>query len=330
MTEVPEHRSEVRRGISLLIPVLDEEGSIPQLWEELGMLAARLRAERALALEVILIDDGSTDGTWDRMVALRADVPGLSLRCERFRANRGKSEALRRGIDVASHDLVAMMDGDLQDQPDQLLLMLDDLEHADLVVGHKQDRQDPLSKRLPSRIFNRVTSWVTGLRLHDHNCGLKLGRAEVFRAVPLYGEMHRYLAAIAHWEGFVVAERPVEHRPRLHGRSKFGLERYLRGALDLLTVVSLTRYRGRPGHLFGGVGALSAVVGSGVLAYLAFARLVLGQAIGARPLLLLGILLVTLGVQLVSLGILAELLQHQAYRRQRHDDRKDPSGWSGT
>ena len=316
-------------GLSLLIPVLDEEGSIPQLWEELCALAGRLNAERGLDLEVIFVDDGSTDATWERLSALRADIPGLTLRCERSRTNQGKSEALRRGIDVATHDLVAMMDGDLQDQPDQLLVMIGDLDHADLVVGHKQDRQDPLSKRLPSRVFNRITSWVTGLHLRDHNCGLKLGRAEVFRAVPLYGEMHRYLAAIAHWEGFVVAERPVEHRPRLHGRSKFGLERYLRGALDLLTVVSLTRYRGRPGHLFGGVGALSAVAGSGVLAYLAFARLVLGQPIGTRPLLLLGILLVTLGVQLVSLGILAELLQHQAYRRQRQDDRRNPGGWPG-
>ena len=307
------------RGLSVLIPLKDEEGSVPELWEELERFEQALLEQHGLALEVVFIDDGSVDGTWGALTGLQSDT--VALVTDRFRANRGKSEALRRALELSRYDLIATMDGDLQDKPDQLLLMLPDLDDADLVVGYKHDRQDPLSKRLPSKVFNRITSMVTGLRLRDHNCGLKLGRAEVFHAVPLYGEMHRYLAAIAHWEGFVVVERPVEHRPRLHGVSKFGLERYLRGALDLLTVVSLTRYRGRPGHLFGGVGAIFGLVGFGVLAFLAVSRLVFGQPIGTRPLLLFGVLLVTLGVQLVSLGILAELLTYQARRSRPPADR---------
>ena len=313
-------------GLSLLIPVMNEQDSIPQLWSEIEMLAVQLRSDYNLNLEVLFVDDGSSDGTWYALNELEVGMPGLTLVRERFRANRGKSAALRRAIDIASFDLIAMMDGDLQDRPDQLLGMLGDLESVDLVVGYKQDRQDPLSKRLPSRVFNRITSAVTGLRLHDHNCGLKLGHAEAFRSVPLYGEMHRFLAAIAHWEGFVVAERPVIHRRRVHGRSKFGLERYLRGAIDLLTVVSLTRYHGRPGHLFGGMGVLSTFSGIGVLGYLSFVRLGLGQPIGSRPLLLLGILLLTLGVQLVSLGILAELVQRQAFHSQRQRPTNNSTG----
>lgn len=300
------------RGLSILIPLKDEEGSILALWEELQEFSIALLERFGLQLEVVFIDDGSTDSTWEVLGSLASTSVGFVR--ERFRANRGKSPALHRAMELARFDLIATMDGDLQDKPDQLLLMLPDLSDADLVVGYKQDRKDPLSKRLPSRFFNRITGFVTGLALHDHNCGLKLGRHEVFASVPLYGEMHRYLAAIAHWAGFVVIERAVEHRPRIHGVSKFGLERYLRGAIDLLTVVSLTRFRGRPGHLFGGAGALAGLAGFFILAYLSGAKLFVGQSIGTRPLLILGGLLLALGVQLVSLGILAELITHQSYR----------------
>jgi glycosyltransferase involved in cell wall biosynthesis len=304
--------SETKPGLSILIPLKDEEGSIPALWAELQEFAVALMERFALPLEVVFVDDGSTDGTWQALNELEST--SISLIRDRFRANQGKSPALHRALERSTYDLIATMDGDLQDKPDQLLLMLPDLSDADLVVGYKQDRKDPLSKRLPSRVFNRITGFVTGLALHDHNCGLKLGQREVFTSVPLYGEMHRYLAAIAHWAGFTVIERPVEHRPRIHGVSKFGLERYLRGAIDLLTVVSLTRFRGRPGHLFGGAGALAGLAGFFILAYLSGAKLFFGQPIGPRPLLILGGLLLALGVQLVSLGILAELITHQSYR----------------
>jgi glycosyltransferase involved in cell wall biosynthesis len=299
-------------GLSILIPVKDEEGSIPGLWEELENFAVGLSEGFALPLEVVFVDDGSSDGTWHALNGLEST--SISLILNRFRANQGKSPALHRALELSNFDLIATMDGDLQDKPDQLLLMLPDLSEADLVVGYKKDRKDPLSKRLPSRVFNRITGFATGLALHDHNCGLKLGHREVFTSVPLYGEMHRYIAAIAHWAGFTVIERPVEHRPRIHGVSKFGLERYLRGAIDLLTVVSLTRFRGRPGHLFGGAGALVGLAGFSILAYLSSTKLFFAQAIGTRPLLFLGGLLLALGVQLVSLGILAELITHQSYR----------------
>jgi dolichol-phosphate mannosyltransferase len=183
-----------------------------------------------------------------------------------------------------------------------------DGERVDLVAGRKLHRKDSLGKRLPSWIFNAVTSFVTGLKLKDHNCGLKVGRRLVFEQLPLYGEMHRFLAAISHGKGFVVIEQPVQHRARQHGASKFGVERFARGALDLLTVVMLTRYDHRPGHLFGGIGLALGTLGMALLVYLSSLWLFFDQAIGNRPLLLLGALLVLLSAQLISLGVLAELL----------------------
>jgi glycosyltransferase involved in cell wall biosynthesis len=297
--------------LSVLVPVKDEVGSIDQLVDEVVATLSPDEGPKPIEeWELILVDDGSSDGSWEAMEK-RTTADGR-VRALRLRRNFGKSAALAAGLSEATGTLIAMMDGDLQDDPAELPGMLARLsEPADLVGGYKEDRKDPLGKRLPSKVFNGVTSAVTGLQLRDHNCGLKLARREVFENVPLYGEMHRFLAALAHAQGFRVVEHTVNHRPRLHGTSKFGLERYARGGLDLLTVVTLTRYNRRPAHLFGGFGLLFGLVGAAILLYLSGAWAFAGQSIGNRPLLLFGVLLVLLSVQLASLGLLAELLVSQ-------------------
>jgi glycosyltransferase involved in cell wall biosynthesis len=295
--------------LSVLVPIKDEADSLRQLASE---VAAVLDADDApvATWELVFIDDGSSDDSWRcvrELAATDSRIRGL-----RLRRNFGKSAALAAGVEAANGMLIATMDGDLQDDPAELPRMIARLdEGADLVTGHKFDRKDPVSKRLPSRLFNWVTGAVTGLRLQDHNCGLKLGRREAFTSTPLYGEMHRYFAAISHAQGFTVVEQPVNHRPRLHGSSKFGLERYARGALDLLTVLTLTRYLRRPLHLFGGLSLLLGMSGLLILLYLTGVWFVTEDPIGNRPLLLLGALLVVVSVQLASVGLLAELLAHQ-------------------
>lgn len=296
--------------ISIVVPVLNEERSIAPLVHEVRAALADDDIEEPESIgrwELLFVDDGSTDRTWEQISSAASADP--RVRGIRLRGNRGKSTALAAGLASSSGSIIATMDGDLQDDPAEIPGMLAQLgPSADLVAGHKAERQDPLSKTLPSRVFNRVTSAVTGLRLHDHNCGLKAGTRAAFESVPLYGEMHRFLAAICHAQGFTVVEQPVNHRPRRHGRSKFGFERYARGALDLLTVVMLTRYARRPAHLFGGLGIVVGFLGGLILTYLAGIWFLTDQPIGDRPLLLLGVLLVILAVQLTSLGVLAELL----------------------
>ena len=302
------HLSKSAVAVSVLVPIKDEVDSLAKLTDEVTEALDGCEPEflDGKSWEVIFIDDGSTDSSWDEVVRLADRDP--RIRGIRLRRNFGKSAALAAGLAVSCGQVIATMDGDLQDDPGELPGMLALLEGADLVAGHKVDRKDPLGKRLPSKVFNAVTSIVTGLRLRDHNCGLKVARREVFENVPLYGEMHRFLASISHARGFEVAEQPVHHRPRRHGASKFGLERYARGGLDLLTVVTLTRYSRRPAHLFGGLGLTVGTLGTMVLLYLAGVWFFTDQAIGTRPLLLLGILFVLLAVQLVSLGLLAEML----------------------
>ncbi|WP_129664965.1 glycosyltransferase family 2 protein [Phytoactinopolyspora endophytica] len=303
--------------ISVLVPVKDEVDSLEQLTTE---IAAALDARPADDIageqwEVIFVDDGSADGSWEEILRLSARDSRIRGLC--FRRNFGKSAALAAGFAASTGRIIVTLDGDLQDDPAEVPGMIARLSGpVDLVAGYKADRRDPLGKRLPSKLFNFVTGMVTGLKLHDHNCGLKVARREVFARTPLYGEMHRYFAAISHAQGFRVAEQPVNHRPRQFGSSKFGLERYARGGLDLLTILSLTRYTHRPAHLFGGVGLIMGLVGFGVLAYLSGIRLFADQAIGDRPLLILGVLLVLLAMQLVSLGLLAEMITNREVVRE--------------
>ena len=295
--------------ISVLVPVKDEASSLGPLAAEVTTAMDSRRPDRLAGTrwELMFIDDGSTDGSWNEIVDLYATDD--RIRGLRLRRNFGKSTALAAGFARSTGRVIVTLDGDLQDDPAEIPGMIARLsEPADLVAGYKAHRRDPLGKRLPSKAFNAVTGTVTGLKLKDHNCGLKVARREVFANTPLYGEMHRYFAAISHAQGFRVVEQPVHHRPRLHGTSKFGLERYSRGALDLLTVMSLTRYTHRPAHLFGGVGLLIGLVGVMILGYLSGVWAFAGEAIGSRPLLLLGVLLVLLAMQLLSLGLLAEMM----------------------
>ena len=288
--------------ISVIVPVHDEERSVALLHDELASALEPLDEP----WEVVFVDDGSTDGTFSALTRLHAGRENVCV--VRLRRNFGKATALQAGFAEAQGDVVVTIDGDLQDDPAEIPRLLAKLEEGfDLVSGWKTKRRDPLNRRIPSRIFNVVTGRLSGLRLHDLNCGLKAYRAEVVRDMPIYGELHRFIPVLAHYRGFRVAELPVNHRPREHGRSRYGMERYVRGFLDLLTVTFMGRYRHRPLHLFGGVGLLLGALGTIVLVYLTVLKLT-GEAIGHRPLLTLGVLLVVVGVQLLSLGLVSELI----------------------
>ncbi|MGI8422418.1 MAG: glycosyltransferase family 2 protein, partial [Gaiellaceae bacterium] len=271
--------------ISVVIPVHDEERSVALLHDE---LRAALDATGE-QWEAIFVDDGSTDGTFSALTRLHAEHD--NVRVVRLRRNFGKAVALAAGFDVVEGEIVITIDGDLQDDPAEIPRLLAKLDEGfDLVSGWKTRRQDRWTRRLLSRLANSVTGWLSGIRLHDMNCGFKAYRAEVVHGLRLYGELHRYIPVLAHYRGYRIAELPVNHRPREHGRSRYGIERYLRGFLDLLTVSFIGRYRHRPLHLFGGLGLGLGAVGSLILAYLTVVKL-LGHAIGQRPLLLLGVLL---------------------------------------
>lgn len=300
--------------ISVVVPVRDEAATVERLHEE---LVAAL--DPVDSWEVVFVDDGSTDETFVRLARLHE--AHANVRVVRLRRNRGKATALAAGFAEAQGEVVVTLDGDLQDDPAEIPRLLAKLDEGfDLVSGWKADRRDPVTRRVPSRVFNRVVGLVSGLRLHDMNCGLKAMTGEVAQELTLYGELHRFVPLLAHERGFRVAEVPVRHRARAHGRSRYGMERYLRGLLDLLTVAFLSRYRHRPLHLFGGLGLVLSAAGTAILAYLTVVKLS-GAAIGGRPLLLLGALLVVVGVQLLSLGLISELVtSHEADRARAAGD----------
>jgi glycosyltransferase involved in cell wall biosynthesis len=242
-----------------------------------------------------------------------ADDPHLIL--VEFRRNFGKAAALQAGFEMAQGAIIITMDGDLQDDAEEIPRFVTAIESGlDLVSGWKQDRQDPLSKTLPSRLFNLVTAQVTGVTLQDFNCGFKAYRRDVVKGVNLYGELHRYIPVIAHGRGFRVGEIPVRHHPRRHGKSKYRLARFWRGAFDLFTVAFLNSFQRRPLHLFGSLGLGFLVTGMAIDTYLVIIWL-LGQGIGRRPLLVLGTLLITVGIQVLLFGLLAEMQTASSYRR---------------
>jgi glycosyltransferase involved in cell wall biosynthesis len=303
--------------ISVVVPVYNEEPSLRDLVDELAQALDTLGE----AWEVIVVDDGSTDDTFATLAQLNSERPGVHV--VRLRRNAGKAAALDAGFAEAEGNIVVTIDGDGQDDPAEIAALLTKLDEGyDLVAGWKSTRRDPFARRIVSRIFNGVTGRVSGLRLHDMNCGLKAMRAEVLEDIRLYGELHRFLPVLAHYRGFRVTEAPVNHRPRQHGRSRYGLERYVRGFLDLLTVTFMGRYRHRPLHLFGGFGLLLGATGLAVLVYLTVLK-ASGEAIGHRPLLTLGVLLVVVGIQFLSLGLLSELItshhEERVGRRERTD-----------
>ena len=301
-------------SISVVVPVHDEERSVALLFDELQAALEPL----ARAWEVIFVDDGSIDGTFGALTRLHSQHDEVSV--VRLRRNFGKAAALQAGFIQARGEVVVTIDGDLQDDPAEIPRLLAKLEEGfDLVSGWKAKRQDPWTRRFLSKIFNFTAGRVSGLHLHDMNCGFKAYRAEVVKGLRLYGELHRFIPVLAQYRGYRIAEVPVNHRPRTHGRSRYGVERYLRGFFDLLSVSFLGRYGHRPLHLFGGLGLLLGLSGTGILIYLTAIKAA-GHAIGQRPLLILGVLLVVVGLQLFSLGLLSEMIISH------HEERADERG----
>src|SRR6266851_128654 len=293
------------RLVSIVVPLLNEEATLGPLYAEVGAALA----DSGFAWELVYVDDGSTDGSYRELLRLHDLHP--NVRVVRLRRNFGKAAALAAGFEEAAGEVVVTMDADLQDDPAEIPRLVAKLDEGyDLVAGWKRDRKDPLVRRVVSHVYNTATRLATGVRLHDMNCGLKVYRAEVLDHVRLYGERHRFVPVLAHHFGYSVTELPVNHRPRLNGRSRFGIERYLRGPFDLLTIVFMGRYRYRPLHLFGGVGVMLGLSGFGILLYLTTVKIG-GAGIGDRPLLLLGVLLVVVGIQFLSLGLIGEMLTSQ-------------------
>jgi glycosyltransferase involved in cell wall biosynthesis len=290
---------------TLVIPAYNEAESIAPLLAEIRAVCDG----HGITYEAIVIDDGSADGTFDRVREANAADP--RVHGVRFRRNSGKAAALAEGFRRARGRSILTMDADLQDNPAEipgLLALLDG--GADLVSGWKKVRHDPWHKTAPSKLFNAVTSSVSGLHLHDFNCGLKAYRAEVVKSIELYGEMHRYIPVLAHWDGFTVAEKVVEHRARQYGKSKYGLARFTNGLFDLITLMFLHRYTRRPLHLFGFVGLLFALLGVAVLFGFAVEWLLTGS-LHVRPLMLGAVASMLVGVQFVSIGLLGELINQR-------------------
>lgn len=296
--------------LSIIVPVLNEEESLDQLWAEI-QATADTAVDR---YEVIFIDDGSTDSSWQAISRLSESDERISG--IRFRRNFGKAAALTAGMRAAEGDLILMMDADLQDDPAEISALLEQIANgSDVVNGWKQRRLDPWHKVYPSRVFNWLVSRLTGLKLHDHNCGLKMFRSQVAAEIQIYGELHRFIPVLAFARGFRVTELPVHHRARQHGYSKYGVRRFMRGLLDLLTVAFLTSFGRRPQHAMGAVGICFFGLGALGLIWLGFlwflmnvVGLISAEPIGGRPLLAYSVAAVLLGGQALSLGFLAELI----------------------
>jgi dolichol-phosphate mannosyltransferase len=300
--EFPQDMGMSAADLTVIIPAYDESEALPGLIEEIHAACGPL----GLDYEIVVVDDGSSDGTPELIAELATTDDRLG--CVGLRRNFGKSAALAVGFDSTDSRLIITIDGDGQDDPADIPALLAEIDEGyDLVSGWKRDRQDPWTRRLASKVFNGFTSLMTGVRMHDMNCGFKAYRGDCARSIEVYGEMHRFMPVLADQQGWTVTEVPVNHRARQFGKSRFGLERYLRGALDLVTVFFLGRYQNRPLHLFGGLGAVLVILGIAISLYLT-AIWIGGTSIGDRPLLFLGVLLIVVGVQLLSLGLLAQIM----------------------
>ena len=295
--------------ISVVVPLLNEEENIEPLYQALRETLEGLDK----GYEIVFIDDGSTDNSYEVLERLYAKDQE-HVRVIQFRRNFGKTAALASGFNQARGEVIVTLDADLQDDPGEIPKLLGPLEEGyDLASAWRRYRKDPLSKTLPSRIFNGVVCALTGVRLHDLNSGFKAYRREVAQGVKIYGELHRFIPVLAHWRGYRVGEVEVVHHPRRYGRSKYGLSRLGRGFVDFLVVLFLTYYLRRPLQLFGAIGALLFATGFGIGLYLTVLWF-FGQGIGWRPLLFLGILFIIVGVQLISIGLLGEMIRNFAYQ----------------
>ncbi len=290
--------------VSVLLPLYNEKDSIVELYERIRNVMQSLEA----GYEILFVDDGSTDGSAALLDRLFEE--DNRVRILRFRRNFGKAAALAAGFAAARGEIIVTLDGDLQDVPEEIPRFLETIEAgADLVSGWKYPRRDPIGRRLASRCYNLVTRLVSGVPLHDMNCGFKAYRREVAQSLKLYGELHRYIPLIAHSLGFRIAELKVTHAPRRHGRSKYGWWRFFSGFFDLFTVMMLTRYSARPLHIFGMVGFLASLAGGALTLYLVVLRL-FGQYLSNRPLFYFALSILIVGVQMVFFGLLAEMLAH--------------------
>jgi len=299
------------RRISVIIPLYNEKESLIELHRGISEELLKLDADA----EVIFVNDGSTDGS--EQVLRELQQQDARIRIIRFRRNFGKSSALSAGFREARNDIIVTMDADLQDLPSEMHKLIEKLEEgSDLVSGWKRDRKDPIGKRWPSKLYNFVTSALTGVPLHDMNCGFKAYRKRVAEEIKVYGEMHRYIPVLASYRGFVVSEVPVVHQKRKFGRSKYGLTRFVSGFFDLMTVIMLTRYNRKPLHAFGVFGLVLLALGSAVLLYLTVGWFS-GNWIGDRPAFMLAILLLIVGMQFIFFGLLAEMI---AYASKREED----------
>ena len=298
------------KSISMVIPVLNEHATIEELHRRLSAVLSKVGDRN----EIIFVDDGSTDGSTEIIKGLQTQYS--AVRYIRFRRNFGKSAALAAGFRSARNTLIGTMDSDLQDLPEQLPLLIDKLhEGYDLVSGWRQERSDPLTTRIGSKLYNWTTSLLTGVKLHDINCGFKCYRREVLDEVMIYGERHRYIPVLASYRGFRLGEVKIEHAPRGHGKSHYGVGKIFGGVFSLLSVILMTRYTNRPLHFFGLIGVLLGGMGSAIDIYLVTARIFFHQWLSNRPLLIIGTLLVIVGVQFILFGLLAEMVAF-SYRRE--------------
>ena len=298
------------RSISVVVSMYNERPTLDELCSRLAAVLNSL----SMPYEIIFVDDGSTDGSIEKLREFRSVYP--AVRYIRFRRNFGKSAALAAGFRAARYDIVATLDADLQDIPEQLPLLLKRLDQGyDLISGWRHQRRDKLSRRIGSKFYNRVTSLLTGVRLHDINCGFKCYRREVLDEVMVYGERHRYIPVLASYRGFRLGEVKIDHAPREHGSSRYGMERVLGGFFSLLTVILMTRYTNKPLHFFGLLGLSLAGLGSAIDLYLITLRVLFNQWLSNRPLLIIGTFLIIVGVQLVLFGLLAEMIAF-SYRRE--------------
>ncbi|MCB0734682.1 MAG: glycosyltransferase [Bacteroidetes bacterium] len=302
--------------LSIVIPLFNEEESLPDLtkWINDVMTAHSYR------YELIFIDDGSTDRSWEIILELRKT--NEHVKALKFRRNYGKSAALHEGFRYATGEVVITMDADLQDSPEEIPELRDMIlkDGYQLVSGWKKKRYDPLSKTIPTKIYNYVTSKLSGVQLHDMNCGLKAYQLEVVKNIEVYGEMHRYIPVIAKWAGFrKIGEKVVQHQARKYGQTKFGLSRFIYGPLDLLSIMFVGKFGKRPMHLFGSLGALFFALGFVIASYLSIAKIVWQEyEMTQRPLFFLGILSMIIGVQLFVAGFLGELISRSARERNQY------------